>query len=100
MYHMNRIIKYWLIGTILLLAIYAVIFLFRKNFDHTFLLWVMILTPVTCLVFLFLTNLFDSVLEHRGFLNTGDNAIITKGDQDGVYGVTNAMKIVEVGQVV
>lgn len=41
-----------------------------------------------------------SVLEHRGFLNTGDMAIITKGDQDGVYGVTNAMKIVEVGRVV
>jgi pyruvate kinase len=40
------------------------------------------------------------VLERRGFLNTGDMAIITKGDQDGHYGVTNAMKIVEVGQVV
>ena len=39
------------------------------------------------------------VLERRGLLNTGDMAIITKGDQDGVYGVTNAMKIVEVGQV-
>lgn len=41
-----------------------------------------------------------NVLDRRGFLNTGDMAIITKGDQDGVYGVTNAMKIVEVGQVV
>ncbi len=41
-----------------------------------------------------------SVLERRGLLNSGDMAIITKGDQDGVYGVTNAMKIVEVGQVV
>jgi pyruvate kinase len=40
------------------------------------------------------------VLERRGLLNTGDMAIITKGDQDGVYGMTNAMKIVEVGQVV
>ena len=40
------------------------------------------------------------VLERQGFLNTGDMAIITKGDQDGHYGVTNAMKIVEVGQVV
>ena len=65
MYHINRIIKNWLIGTILLLAIYAVIFLFRKNFDHTFLLWVMVLTPVTCLVFLFLTNLFDNNGEYR-----------------------------------
>jgi len=41
-----------------------------------------------------------SVLERRGLLKTGDMAIITKGDQDGVYGVTNAMKIVEVAQVV
>jgi pyruvate kinase len=40
------------------------------------------------------------VLERRGFLKAGDMAIITKGDQDGVYGMTNAMKIVEVGQVV
>jgi len=40
------------------------------------------------------------ILEQRGVLNTGDMAIITKGDQDGVYGMTNAMKIVEVGQVV
>jgi pyruvate kinase len=40
------------------------------------------------------------ILEQRGVLNSGDMAIITKGDQDGVYGVTNAMKIVEVGQVV
>jgi pyruvate kinase len=41
-----------------------------------------------------------SVLEHRNLLKNGDMAIITKGDQDGVYGVTNAMKIVHVGQVV
>jgi pyruvate kinase len=40
------------------------------------------------------------VLERRGFLKAGDMAIITKGDQDGVYGMTNAMKIVEVGHVV
>jgi pyruvate kinase len=40
------------------------------------------------------------ILERSGMLKTGDMAIITKGDQDGVYGVTNAMKIVQVGQVV
>jgi len=40
------------------------------------------------------------VLEPRSLLKTGGMAIITKGDQDGVYGVTNAMKIVQVGQVV
>jgi pyruvate kinase len=40
------------------------------------------------------------VLERRGLLHTGDLAIITKGDRDGVFGQTNAMKIVEVGQVV
>jgi pyruvate kinase len=38
-------------------------------------------------------------LERRGLLNAGDMAIITKGDQDGVDGVTNALKIVQVGQV-
>ena len=38
--------------------------------------------------------------EIQKVLNTGDMAIITKGDQDGVYGMTNSMKIVEVGQVV
>ena len=40
------------------------------------------------------------VLERRGLIKAGDMAIITKGDQDGHYGVTNAMKIVTVGQVV
>ena len=35
----------------------------------------------------------------KGFLNNNDTAIITKGDLDGVNGVTNAMKIVRVGQV-
>jgi pyruvate kinase len=39
------------------------------------------------------------VLEEEGLLKAGDMAIITKGDQDGVYGVTNAMKIVQAGQV-
>lgn len=40
------------------------------------------------------------LLEQREVVNTGDMVIITKGDQDGVYGMTNAMKIVVVGQVV
>jgi pyruvate kinase len=40
------------------------------------------------------------VLEHYGLLKAGDMAIIIKGDRDGVYGGTNSMKIVEVGQVV
>ncbi len=39
------------------------------------------------------------VLERLGLLKPGDTAIITKGDQEGVYGLTNGMKIVEVGQV-
>ena len=40
------------------------------------------------------------VLQRRGLLSDGEMAIITKGDHDGVYGLTNALKIVEVGQVV
>jgi pyruvate kinase len=40
------------------------------------------------------------LLERRDLLHAGDMAIITKGDHDGVFGMTNAMKIVVVGQVV
>lgn len=39
-------------------------------------------------------------LENQELLEVGDMAIITKGDHDGVIGVTNALKIVQVGQVV
>jgi hypothetical protein len=38
-------------------------------------------------------------LEHCILFKNGDMTVITKGDQDGVYGVANAMKIVQVGQV-
>jgi pyruvate kinase len=39
-------------------------------------------------------------LESCGWLNPGDMAILIKGDREGVYGGTNSMKIVEVGQVI
>jgi len=39
-------------------------------------------------------------LENQELLQMGDLAIITKGDHDGVIGVTNSMKIVEVGRVI
>ena len=39
-------------------------------------------------------------LRSRGLVNDGDRIIITKGDFSGIGGGTNAMKIVEVGQVV
>jgi pyruvate kinase len=39
-------------------------------------------------------------LRSRGLVNAGDRIIITKGDFSGIGGGTNAMKIVEVGQVV
>ncbi|CAD7842041.1 MAG: Pyruvate kinase (EC 2.7.1.40) [Olavius algarvensis Delta 4 endosymbiont] len=38
-------------------------------------------------------------LEKQALLEIGDLVIITKGDHDGVVGVTNSMKIVEVGHV-
>ena len=38
-------------------------------------------------------------LRSRGLVNDGDRIIITKGDFSGIGGGTNAMKIVEVGQV-
>lgn len=39
-------------------------------------------------------------LEKRGFVKNGDLVIITKGDHMGVLGGTNAMKIVQVGEVI
>ena len=39
-------------------------------------------------------------LESCGWLKAGDMAILIKGDRDGVYGGTNSLKIVEVGDVV
>jgi pyruvate kinase len=36
----------------------------------------------------------------KGFIKEGDLVILTKGDQVGVDGGTNAMKIVNVGSVV
>ena len=35
-------------------------------------------------------------LENQALLEAGDMAILTKGDHDGVIGVTNSMKIVQV----
>jgi pyruvate kinase len=39
-------------------------------------------------------------LEKRGFVNKGDLVIITKGDHMGILGGTNALKIVQVGEVI
>jgi hypothetical protein len=58
---MSRSIKYWLIGTILILAIYVVIFLFRKYLAPIYLLWVMALTPFLWLALLFLPSDFSAL---------------------------------------
>ncbi|MBX9585876.1 MAG: pyruvate kinase [Gammaproteobacteria bacterium] len=39
-------------------------------------------------------------LEKRGFVKKGDLVIITKGDHMGILGGTNALKIVQVGEVI
>lgn len=39
-------------------------------------------------------------LEKRGFVKRGDLVIITKGDHMGILGGTNALKIVQVGEVI
>ncbi len=41
-----------------------------------------------------------SELEKRGFVKKGDLVIITKGDHMGILGGTNALKIVQVGEVI
>ena len=59
MFDMKQSTKYWLAGSICLLLINLTIYIFRKNFDTIFVLWVVTLTPVAWLVLYFLTSLFD-----------------------------------------
>jgi hypothetical protein len=59
MFEMKQSTKYWLTSSICVLAINLAVFLFRKNFDQTIVLSVVILTPAVWLGLYFLTSLFD-----------------------------------------
>jgi hypothetical protein len=59
MFDMKQSTKYWLMGSIFVLAINITIFVFRNSFELSILIWVVVLTPITWLVLYFLTNLLD-----------------------------------------
>lgn len=59
MFDMKQSTKYWLTGSICVLAFNVTVFLFRKNVDQTIVLWVVILTPGAWLVLYLLTSLLD-----------------------------------------
>jgi hypothetical protein len=59
MFDMKKSTKYWLMGSIFVLAINITIFVFRNSFELSILIWVVVLTPITWLVLYFLTNLLD-----------------------------------------
>ena len=65
MFSYKQSTKYWLIGSLFILVINGIIFLFRKHFDLTILVWVVILTPVAWLILYFLTDLLDKDDPHR-----------------------------------
>ena len=59
MFDMKQSTKYWLMGSIFVLAINITIFVFRNSFELSILLWVVVLIPIPWLVLYFLTNLLD-----------------------------------------
>jgi hypothetical protein len=59
MLYMRRSSKYWLLGSICIIVINLVFFLFRNYVQETVLLWVVIMTPLACLLLYPLTCLLD-----------------------------------------
>jgi hypothetical protein len=54
-------LKYWLWGSISIIIINFIVFLFRNKVDQIVLLWIVILTPAAFLVLYALTRLLDRV---------------------------------------
>ena len=57
MLHLNKSSKYWLLGSICIIVINLIAFVFRNYIDEIVLLWIVILTPFACLVLYPLTHL-------------------------------------------
>jgi hypothetical protein len=56
---MRKSTKYWLWGSIIVVAINLTFFLFRNYVNEILLLWVVILTPVACLAMYPLASLLS-----------------------------------------
>ncbi len=62
---MKKSSKYWLLGSISLIVINLFFFIFRHQVQETVMLWVVILTPVACLVMYPVACLLDRDSESR-----------------------------------
>lgn len=59
MYFLKKSLKYWLWGSICIIIINFIVFVFRNKIDQIVLLWVVMLTPVALLALYPLTRLLD-----------------------------------------
>ena len=59
MFYLKKSMKYWLRGSICIIIINLIVYIFRNYVNETALLWVVILTPVACLALYPLTRLLD-----------------------------------------
>ena len=56
MLYIRKSSKYWLLGAVCIFLINLIVFIFRNYVHETVLLWVVILTPVACLILYPLTR--------------------------------------------
>ena len=59
MFFMKKSSKYWLWGSMFIFFVNIVFFIFRRHVADAVLLWVVILTPIACLMLYPLTRLLD-----------------------------------------
>ncbi|CAB1083983.1 hypothetical protein JY97_05520 [Alkalispirochaeta odontotermitis] len=65
MFYMKKSSKYWLLGAICIILINLIVFIFRNHIHELVLLWVVILTPVGCLVLYPLTSVLAKSQESQ-----------------------------------
>ena len=59
LFYMKKSSRYWLGGAIFIFFINVVFFIFRRHVADAVLLWVVILTPIACLMLYPLTRFLD-----------------------------------------
>ena len=59
MFFMKKSSKYWLWGSMFIFFVNIVFFIFRRHVADAVLLWVVILTPIACLMLYPLTRFLD-----------------------------------------
>ena len=65
MFYIKKSLKYWLWGSICIIIINFIVFLFRNKVDQIVLLWIVILTPAVLLLLYALTRLLDRDRQSR-----------------------------------